>query len=83
MRLSLKRELNAMFLPELHQTLWAERMGELRDVQRHAATPEAEAAATATIMAHYKNRHDVEATRQRLEQEYQAREAADQSKEQR
>lgn len=80
MNLAPKKELDAMFLPELHHTLWAQKMGELRDVLRHATTPAAEAAAQASIMAHYKSRHDLDATRRMLEAEYKAREAAEGSK---
>lgn len=80
LNLTTKKKLDAMFLPELHQARWAQRMGELHDAQRHATTAAAEAAATAEIMAHYKTRHDIEATRQRLEEEYKVMEAAERSK---
>ena len=77
MNLATKKSLDAMFLPELHQARWAQQMGELRDVQRQATTPEAQAAAHAAIMAHYKSRHDLDATRRRLKAEYRAWEAAE------
>lgn len=80
MNLATKKELDAMFLPELHQARWAQQMGKLRDVKRHATTPEAQAEAQAAIMDHYKSRHDLDATRQRLEAEYKAREAVEGSK---
>lgn len=77
LNLTTKKELDAMFLPELHQARWAQRMGELRDVQRNAATPEAEAVASAAIMTHYESRHDVDTTRRALEADYKAREASE------
>ena len=66
-----------MFLPELHQARWAQRMGELHDAKRHATTSEAQEEAQAAIMVHYKSRHDLDATRKRLEVEYELREAAE------
>ena len=77
MNLATKKKLDAMFLPELHQARWAQQMGELRDVQRHATTPETQAAAQAAIMNHYNSRHDLDATRRRLKAEYKAREVAE------
>ena len=59
-------ELVDMFLPELHQTWWAEALAQLRDQRRSLNDPEAVRAIEARVREHYKLRHDVELTRERL-----------------
>lgn len=62
-----KHELDAMFLPELHRTRWAETLAQLEDARRNAATPADEEAVKAQIREHMKHEYDVEQTRQALE----------------
>ncbi len=65
-----KRKLDAMFLPELHQTRWAEGWAQLEDQRKVAATPAEAEAIKAQIREHFKHRFDVEQTRRELEARY-------------
>lgn len=61
-----RRQLAGMFLPELHQAWWAERLAELQDEQDAATDPTQVQAVERRILDHYKIEHDVELTRTRL-----------------
>lgn len=61
-----KHQLDGMFLPELHQAWWAERLAELQDEQNAATDPAHVQAVERRILDHYKNEHDIEQTRARL-----------------
>jgi hypothetical protein len=59
-------QLAAMFLPELHQSWWAERLAQLRDEKDATTDPAQVGAIEDRIREHYKLRHDVDLTRKRV-----------------
>lgn len=61
-----RRQLAEMFLPELHQAWWAERLAQLQVEQDAATDPGEVRAIEERIREHYEIRHDVELTRRRL-----------------
>lgn len=61
-----RRQLSEMFLPELHQAWWAERLAQLIDEQQVATDPVQVKAIEDQIREHYKSEYDVELTRRRL-----------------
>lgn len=61
-----KRKLSEMFLAELHQTWWAERLAQLRGERNEASDPNELRMLEARIQEHYKFRHDVGSSRKRL-----------------
>ena len=61
-----RRTLTKMFLPELHQARWAERLAQLREQQDAATEPAEVQAIEERIIEHYKHRHDVEQTRREV-----------------
>ena len=63
-----KRKLEEMFLPELHQARWAERLAQLRDEKRRARTEAERDAIQTQIMEHYDHRHDTDMTRRELQE---------------
>lgn len=70
-----KRKLEEMFLPELHQARWVERLVQLHEEQGLAATPDAREAIEARIREHHRHRHDLDRTRRELEASHEASEA--------
>jgi hypothetical protein len=66
-----KLKLDAIFLADLHQARWAERLAQLRD-QKHLAAPEEQEVIEARIREHYTRRHDLDQTRRELEASYAA-----------
>lgn len=61
-----RRQLTEMFLPELHQAWWAERLAQLQDEQNAATDPAQVQAIEDRILEHYKARYDTDQTRERL-----------------
>lgn len=61
-----------MFLPEVHQTRWAEKWAQLEGERNAAATPVEAEAIKAQIREHLKHEFDVEQTRRELESSYAA-----------
>lgn len=61
-----KRQLDEMFLPELHQTWWAEQLAQLQDQQDVCTDPSKVRALESRIREHYETQHDIELTRTRL-----------------
>ena len=68
-----KRRLDGMFLPELHQARWAERLAQLHEEQCKATTGAEREAIEAQISEHYKQRHNIEQTRSHIEESYEMR----------
>lgn len=60
------RQLCEMFLSELHQKWWAEHLAQLRVETRSAIDAAQMRAIEARILEHYRLRHAVELTRERL-----------------
>lgn len=61
-----RRQLDEMFLQELHQAWWAERLAQLQDEQNATTDPAHVQAVERRILDHYKSEHDIEQTRARL-----------------
>jgi len=61
-----KAVLDKMFLPELHQTRWAERLAQLQDEQDAATDPAQVQAIEEQIREHYKHEYDVSQTERAL-----------------
>lgn len=55
-----------MFLPELHQARWAERLAQLCDDQDKAIDPAEVQAIEELIREHYAHEHDIEQTRRHV-----------------
>lgn len=55
-----------MFLPELHQAWWAERLAQLQDEQDAATDPAQVQAIEDRILEHYKAQYDIDQTRERM-----------------
>ena len=61
-----RRELAKMFLPELHQARWAERLAQLQEQQDAATDPAAVQVIEEQIIEHYTHQHDIEQTRREV-----------------
>lgn len=61
-----KRKLSEMFLAELHQAWWAERLAQLRCERNEASDPNEVRMLDARIQEHYKFRHNFGSSRKRL-----------------
>lgn len=58
-----RRALTKMFLPELHQARWAERLAQLQEQQDATTDPAKVQAIEEQIIEHYTHQYDVEQTR--------------------